>query len=308
VSLLLQAPIAPEVAAQSSARPTNPRGTGLGNPLGQPLLDPLGYVRDDAYLRVPIHADDQRYLSLRGDEMKEYLREVVDISLDDRDSGNVFWGRNAGTAGHVAAQDWLEDYFRQYGLEDIRRERMQLPTQWHPQSYEITFTSGGQSFQLESARPARLGDSTPSQGLEWELIWAGQGLPADFVGKDVQGKAVLIQDIPLPGEINHSLRNEESVERAFELGAAAVGIMYGISDNFSIWEVVGGGPGFNIGYEDGRRLEILGDGQTVRVNYKLDVDMVGGLEGAHVWGTLPGMSDENREISLKAGEVQRLPK
>jgi hypothetical protein len=297
LSLLLQAPTAPEVAAQSAARPTNPRGTGLGNPLGQPLLDPLGYVRDDAYLRVPIHADDQRYLGLRGDEMKDYLREVVDISLRDRDRGNVFWGRNAGTQGHVEAQDWLEDYFRQYGLEDIRRERMQLPTQWHPQSYEITFTGGGQSFQLESARPARLGESTPPQGLEWELVWAGQGLPADFMGKDVRGKAVLIQDIPLPGEINHSIRNEESVQRAFELGAAAVGIMYGVSDNFSIWEVVGGGPGFNIGYADGRRLlDLLGEGQTVRVTYKLDVDMVDGLEGAHVWGTLPGMTDEDITI------------
>ena len=39
---------------------------------------------------------------------------------------------------------------------------------------------------------------------------------------------MLIQDIPLPGEINHSIRNEESVERAFEYGAAAVGIMYGV--------------------------------------------------------------------------------
>ena len=297
LSFLLQIPFVTGVEAQAEARATNPRGTGLGNPLGQPLLDSLGYVRDDAYLRVPIHADDQKYLGLDGEEMKTYLREIVDISLRDRDRGNVFWGRNAGTQGHVDAQDWLEGYFRQYGLEDIHREKMELPTQWHPQSFEITFTSGGRTFQLESARPARLGESTPPQGLEWDLVWAGQGLPADFVGKDVRGKAVLIQDIPLPGEINHSINNEDGVERAFEHGAAAVGIMYGISDNFSIWEVVRGGPGFNVGYQDGRRLlKMLGEGQTVRVNYQLDVDMVDGLGGAHVWGTLPGMTDEDITI------------
>jgi Peptidase family M28 len=263
------------------------------NPLGQPLLDERGEIRDDAFIQIPLRPDDQQYADIRGDRLKDMLMEVDAISLRDRDRGNLFWGRNVGTQGHVDTQDWVEEYFRRNGLVEIERESFDLDPQWKLNSWDIGFSGPGGGFELESARPAEDAESTPAQGLEFELVWIGTGAEADYIGRDVQGKAVLILDIPWPGTLRHSIAIEGSVGRAFEHGAAAVGIVYGISDNFAVWQRVAGGPGFNVGYEDGMRLrDMLGRGERVTVNLRLDAEQVPGLEAAHVWGTLPGLSEE----------------
>ena len=54
------------------------------NPLGQPLLDPNGFVRDDAMLRTPILAADARYAAIEGRRLRQFLMEVDAISLKDK--------------------------------------------------------------------------------------------------------------------------------------------------------------------------------------------------------------------------------
>jgi hypothetical protein len=262
------------------------------NPLGQPLLDRAGQVRDEAMLRTPLRPEDARYADLDGPRMKALVHEITAISVRDRESGNLFWGRNVGTAGHVATQDWVEAHFRRNGLQNIHRQAFDLSPQWSPRAYEISFTSADRTFTLASARPSR-SVSTPAGGLDLDLVWAGQGSAADLAGRDVKGKAVLIQDIPLPGDIRHSAALEGAIDRAYEHGAAAVGLIFGISDNFAIWQSTAGRHGFNLGYEDGMRLrDRLGRGERVRVKYRLDAEMRAGLKTASVWGTLPGATDE----------------
>jgi len=69
--------------------------------------------------------------------------------------------------------------------------------------------------------------------------------------------------------------------------------VYGISDNFAVWQRTGDRPGFNVGYEDGMRLrDLLGQGERVTVRYTMESEMRAGLTAASVWGTLPGASDE----------------
>ena len=263
------------------------------NPLGQPLLDATGQLRDDAFIRIPLRPEDQQYADIEGDRMKGMLLEVDAISLADRNAGTVFWGRNVGTAGHVATQDWVEGYFRRNGLGNIYRQSFDLRPVWHPTAWELTFASGDETFTLDSARPPQGAQSTPPEGLELELVWVGGGSDADYLGRVVAGKAVLIQDIPRPGTLRHSIRDEGAIARAFERGAAAVGIVYGISDNFAVWQRTGDGPGFNVGYEDGMRLrDLLGYGERVTVRYRMESEMRSGLRAASVWGTLPGVSDE----------------
>ena len=231
------------------------------NPLGQPLVDAAGKVRDEAMLRTPLLPEDRKYADLDGQRMKQFVMEVDAISLKDRDSGNLFWGRNVGTAGHLATQDWVEAYFRKHGLQNVHRMPFDLQPVWTPKSWDIDFASGGRTFKLPSARPAARAASTPAGGLELEIVWVGGGADADYIGRDVKGKAVLVHDIPLPGDIRHTIGLEGSVARAFEKGAAAVGIVFGISDNFAIWQAAGGRPGFNLGYEDGMKIrELIGQG------------------------------------------------
>ncbi len=266
------------------------------NPLGQPLLDAPGVLKEEAFLEVPLRSDDQKYGDMDGRYMKRLVEDVVAISLKDRDRGTVFWGRNVGTQAHVETQDWLESHFRKHGLQDVRRQQLDLAPQWTVASWDLTFSSGGQVIPLKSARPARLQPSI-ERPLELELVWVGTGTSADFLDRTVKGKAVLIQDIPLPGELRHSIALQGSVRRAFENGAAAVGVVYGISDNFSLWERIDGGPGFNLGFEDGKEVrERLGRGETVKVSYRISSEMREGLKTAHVWGTLPGTTDEDITI------------
>jgi hypothetical protein len=264
------------------------------NPLGQPLLDPSGYPRDDAFIRIPLLPEDKVYADLDGWRMKQMVRDIVAISLKDRDSGALFWGRNMGFPGHEAMQDWVEARFRANGLTDIRRRPLDLEPQWVPKSYEITFTAGGKTINLKSGRPAAGTASTPPGGLDLELVWVATGTAADFAGRDVKGKAVLIQDVPLPGTIRHSIAIEGAVQRAFDKGAVAIGVVYGLSDNLVIWDGTDSHTGFNLGFADGKVLrDLLGEGQSVRVKYRLDSEMRPGLKTAAVLGTLPGRTDEN---------------
>ena len=263
------------------------------NPLGQPLLDASGFIRDDAFIRIPLRPEDEGYADLDGTRLKEVLLEGDAISLGDRDAGTVFWGRNVGTSGHVATQDWVEGYFRRYGLDDIYRQPFELNPVWEPTAWDLTFASNGEEFTLESARPPQGAVSTPPEGIEFDLVWLGGGSAADYIGRDVEGKAVLIHDIPRPGTLRHTIRDEGALARAFDRGASAVGIVYGISDNFAVWQRTDDRPGFNVGYEDGMRLrDLLGRGERVTVRYTMESEMRNGLRAASVWGTLPGVSDE----------------
>lgn len=264
---------------------------GQDNPLGQPLLDANGEFREDAFIRIPLREEDRQYGDIDGIWMKQVLLELDRISLEDRDRGTLFWGRNIGTEAHRLSQDWAEGWFRRLGLEQIQRKTFALEPVWQLDQWQISFNDGAESFVLASARPP---EKTASLTASYELMWLGTGTEADYLGRDVSGKAVLIQDIPWPGTLRHSIQLEDAVDRAYGHGAAAVGIVYGISDNFAVWQRTGDRPGFNLGYEDGVRLrELLGSGRRVTVNLQYASRALPGLSGDSVLGILPGTTDEN---------------
>ena len=264
------------------------------NPLGQPLLDAAGNIREDAFIRIPLRAEDQKYADIDGLWMKQVLGELIQFSRDDRNSGRLFWGRNLGTSAHELSQNWAEQTFRELGLEDINRRSFALEPVWQLTRWSIEFIRGENVFTLPSSRPPEKTLSTSTRGSTYDLIWLGTGTEADYLGRDVTGKAVLIQDIPRPGTLRHSIRSEDALERAYAHGAAAVGIVYGISDNFAVWQRTGGRPGFNIGYADGVRLrELLGAGARISVHLNYQSALILGRNGDSVLGVLPGSSDEN---------------
>jgi hypothetical protein len=278
-------------------------------PLAQDLrlLDPNGYVRDDAYARPLLPAADQKYLKIDGLKMKDTLKEVVAISLKSRDDGNKYWGRIAGTKYEAMVHDWAEAKFKKYGLQDIHRQPFTLPTQWFPTDWTYTFTAAGKSYAFKSVNPSLNSPATPAEGLDLDVVWVGTGTAADFAGRDVKGKAVLIHSIPAPGSMGHSAAYERAMARAFDKGAAAIGVVYGISDNFAIWQGLGGSgegpaasqkpittPGFFMGFQDGKVIrDLIGAGQSVKLHMKVAVEKKDGLTSSNVWGTLPGMTDEN---------------
>ncbi len=260
-------------------------------------LDASGNVREEAYIRLPLSAADQKYAAIDGTRMKDLVREVTQISLANRNDETKYWGRIAGTRGEDMAREWVETKFRELGMVDIRNQEFDLPPQWFPDSYDITVEAGGRSYSFDSLVPALR--SNPTDGtLDLEAVWVGTGSTADFHGRDVLGKAVFIHSIPAPGSMGHSAGAawEGAIRRAQEQGAEAIFVIYGISDNFTIWQGLGGGitvPGAFMGYADGGVVkELLGQGQSVRVKMRVDIDMREGLKTASVFGTLPGTTDE----------------
>ena len=271
-------------------------GTAIAqeNPLGQPLLDADGNIREDAFIHIPLQAADQKYADIDGRWMKQVLRELIQFSQDDKNSGRLFWGINLGTEAHELSQGWAEQSFRELGLVDIYRRSFALAPIWNMKRWQIKFKQGENEFTLSSARPPEKTMSISPPASTYELIWLGTGTEADYLGRDVRGKAVLIQDIPRPGTLRHSIRSEGALERAYDHGAAAVGIVYGISDNFAVWQRTGGRPGFNLGYEDGVRLrDLLGSGEAISVSLDYESELLPDRHGDSVLGVLPGTSAEN---------------
>ena len=229
--------------------------------------------------------------------MKDVVREIAGISLANRNDDTKYWGRIAGTRGEVMAREWVEAKFRELGMVDIRTQEFDLPTQWFPGSYDISVEAAGRTYRFDSLVPALR--SNPTDGtLDLEAVWVGTGSAADFHGRDVRGKAVFIHSIPAPGSMGHSAGNrwERAIRRAEDLGAAAVFVIYGISDNFTAWQGLDGAtiPGAYMGYTDGNVVKaLIGNGESVRVKMRVDIEYRDGVKTASIFGTLPGTTDED---------------
>jgi hypothetical protein len=138
-----------------------------------------------------------------------------------------------------------------------------------------------------------------TETLRLEPIWAGLGTAADFLGRDVRGKAVFLYSVPTPGGLNHSARWSGAVDRARSEGAAAVFMILGIPGNVA-GHPTGMAPPpwadltFSLGVEDGMAVrQLIESGRSPEVRVRLAVEARDGLHTQNVWGVLPGMTDEN---------------
>jgi Peptidase family M28 len=262
-----------------------------------PAQPPL-FLPDDEYLRWPLPASEQAYANLSGRRIKAYIQEIVAISRKSRDDGHQYWGRITGTPYDKMTTDWIAAQFRRIGLEQVRiQEFTDLPPQWFPTSWEVVATGAGQSLPLKTAFP--IYHSAGIGPVELEPVWAGLGLPADFIGRDVKGKAVVVYGIPTPGGRSDSALTNGSIKRAEEAGAAALFIILGIPGNVTNQPTGGNAdpakmPVMMLGHEDGTAVrEMIEQRQTPKLRVRLNVEMRSGLKTASVWGVLPGNNDEN---------------
>jgi peptidase M28-like protein len=253
---------------------------------------------EDAYIRMPLPASERAYADIDGSRIKEWVKEVVGISHRSRDAGDVMWGRIPGTRSEAWTNDWVEEKFRSLGLKDIRRQPFDIPRQWTPISWEFSVLAGGAAHTFQTVRPAMGSGATPAGGVELAATWVGLGSAADFLGRDVRGKAVFILNEIGESAMAQSADWSGATKRAQAAGAAAVILVYGTTGNMSAWGPLNAGvdtlPGFTIGYEDGVAVrDLIGTGKPVSVRIRSDVKWVSGLKSTSVWGSLPGATDEN---------------
>ena len=262
-----------------------------------PAQPPL-WLPDDEYLRWPLSPSEQAYASLSGRRIKGYINEITAISRRSRDDGNQYWGRITGTAYDRMTAEWVAAQFRRIGLEQVRVQTFEtLPPQWFPTSWDVSVAGAGKTIALKTAFPIYHSAGIASTDLD--PVWAGLGLPADFLGRDVKGKAVVVYGIPTPGGRSDSALSNGAVQRAEEAGAAALFIILGFPGNVTS-QPTGGDrdparmPVMMLGSDDGAAIrDMIEKRQSPKLRIRLTVEMKSGLQTASVWGVLPGATDEN---------------
>jgi len=130
-------------------------------------------------------------------------------------------------------------------------------------------------------------------------VWVGIGSGADFIGRDVKGKAVIIYSTFVPGGRAHSASDRAGLfnanARAQELGAAMVINVMAVPGNGQ-FQPEGGLrniPQMTISQDEGFALrDRLGAGEMITVSLRLTVPPLTNVETAWTKATLPGASDE----------------
>jgi hypothetical protein len=265
-------------------------------PVARGPITPHTYPLDDAhYLRWALPPGEAAYGRIEGERLKRWVDTITAVSRKSRDDGERFWGRIAGTKYDEMTEQIVEDAFKQFGLQNVRRQWFDLPPQRHPRAWGLTAIGGGRTIELKTAQPARESVAAPRGGMELEPVWVGLH-ESDFKGRDVKGKLVVIQAVPTPGAINNTAGWNGANERATKKGAAALLVSLAVPGNlqYQMWIRGGDIPSLSIGTEDLTALrELMEKEPNVKVKLTLDVDVRSGLRDASVWGELPGATDED---------------
>jgi hypothetical protein len=161
---------------------------------------------------------------------------------------------------------------------------------------------GGRTVALPTAFPAGQTAATPPEGLTAEAVWVGVGAKPDFLGRDVEGKAVVIYSTFVPGGRSHSASDRAGMfganTRASELGAAMIVNVMAVPGNAQFNPLGApsadyGVPLITLSQDDGFVLrDALGTGETVELSLKLDIEIWENVSTANVFARLPGASDE----------------
>jgi hypothetical protein len=293
-------------AEQSAAGSAASRAEGQGAPgRRQPYTWPRSRpeprahqfpLDDTRFVRFPLPPGEQAYADIQGERIKDYLNQVVAISLKSKADGDKWWGRIAGTKYDHMTEELVDQTFRKLGLQNVRSQPFDLPPQWFATDWSLTITGGGRTLKPETAWPTGGSAATPKEGLNLDVVWVGLGTGADFMGRDVKGKAVMIESIMTPRVSDHSAIWNGALTRAQEHGAAAVIVNMSVFGNWT-YQAGNGGikiPHMTVGNEDGKVIrEMLEAGGPVKMSMTLDTETRSGLKDSNVWGELPGTTDED---------------
>ncbi len=126
------------------------------------------YVLADSYIRWPLSESLEKYAPLNGDHIKGYVNEITSIAQQSQSDGNQYWGRIVGTKYDLATDEWLMAKLKAAGVQDVKRQELDVPPQWWGNSWAVTIGSGSDARKLESAFPFVNTPGTSKEGLDLE--------------------------------------------------------------------------------------------------------------------------------------------
>jgi len=297
--LLISAPVVGMflmVFAVSAQVPSSPQATATPGATLRPAPDPPHQRNGEVGWHLM--PSEQRYASIDGARLKQYVADQTAIARRYRDQSHQFWGRIIGTSADQENAQWLMDKLKQFGLSDVHEIPIDLQPQWMPQSWSVVASVNQATLNLETAQPTYSSPGTIPEGLDLEAVFVGQGSEAEFnLAKDVKGKAVFFTTPDLTSR--HIGTSSGAIKRAADRGAAAIFIIVPIPESnykTQFYPVGTHVPTFSLGQKDGAAVrDMIGQaasGAAVRVRIRMDVQMVPNEKTGTVWGTLPGTTDE----------------
>ena len=250
---------------------------------------------------LPLAIAGDPYEDIAGDYMLARVREIVEFSQQARRDGVRLWGRISGTPYAHRTGEYMEARFKELGLKDVRTES--FPTgysQWWPLDWEVKLSGGPVLASAVPAHPTMKEKGgcppTPQEGIEAEMVYVGLGRPADLAGKDLKGKIAVMRSIPSPSAYHHTGQAAPAVLKG--RGHAGLIVIFDIPGNYSSVAnfLCGYGdcevPTFQVGVQDGARLEAAIAKGPAKVRLRLKTETKTGLEGRNVMALMPGSSDE----------------
>lgn len=164
----------------------NQKEAGTAETEGTKLKDPEADTSEVKELSINM-LDKKELENIQSRIDPEYAYDFIYKCSKLGNDGNELGFRNAGSTGEKKAQEIIEQEMKALGLQDVAVEPFDVDT-WEFTSADVT-TSDGTRIIL-SALAGSVGlDNT----LDTEMVWLGKGTAADYEGKDVKGKAVLIE-------------------------------------------------------------------------------------------------------------------
>lgn len=105
------------------------------------------------------------------------------------------WERLSGTDAEAHAFDWIERKLNEYGLETHRYQHPALVS-W-PESASLELLTDGAAESVNCATHA-FAVSSPTEGIEGELVPVGRATAENLANQDLRGKIVLVDGIIAP--------------------------------------------------------------------------------------------------------------
>src|SRR4029434_2566813 len=134
---------------------------GRGNE-PQPEVKDHRIALESSFVRFPLRSGDEAYGRINGDRVKQFVNEITASSRKDRDRGNKYWGRVAGTEADKEVHDLLAAKFREWGLQDVHFEPVALGPQNVPTDWELTASGSGGTQTFKTIFPVQ--GAVPTQG------------------------------------------------------------------------------------------------------------------------------------------------
>ena len=282
-------------SAQMDLGPRVGKVYGQGLPRDRDLL----IFDDDQYPVWPLTSEQRQYASISGVRMKRHVIELAQISLRYRDAGHKWWGRLPGTTADRDSMAYMTRAFEDLGLS-VEHFPYTLPSDWRPSDWAASYRAAdGSTTTLTTAFPVARTKATGPRGITAEAVWVGVGSGADFIGRNVEGKAVVIYSVFVPGGRSHSASDRAGLfnanTRAADMGAAMVVNVMGVPGNGQ-FQPEGGlrqVPQFTLSMDEGFALrDRLDRGERIELTFQLDVEELRDIATEYTIATLPGVSDE----------------